>query len=417
MPLRLACVQDNDYFDLLFGYEWKLGKGAGGAHQWYPTDKSLAQSVPDAHDPAKSHAPTMFTSDIALKMDPVYGPISKRFHANPDQFADAFARAWYKLTHRDMGPVSRYLGNLVPKEAQLWQDPLPVASGFPTDDADIASLKTQVLASGLSIAQLVSTAWGSAATFRTTDKRGGANGARIRLSPQKDWPVNQAAAPVLEKLEAIQAKFNAGGDKQVSLADLIVLAGTAAVEEAAKRAGNEVQVPFSPGRTDATQEQTDVNSFSVLEPTADGFRNYLADGHSRSGEELLVDRAQMLTLTAPEMAVLVAGMRALNANATDSDVGIFTERPETLTNDFFVNLLAMDMTWAGKDGSEKIFEAHVEGADNIRWTGSRVDLVFGSNSQLRAIAERYACSDSQPVFVKDFAAAWSKVMNLDRFDL
>ncbi|MGA1993306.1 MAG: catalase/peroxidase HPI [Bryobacteraceae bacterium] len=412
---------DNNYFDNLFGYEWELTKGPGGAQQWAPKDASAAGTVPDAHDPSKKHAPIMFTTDLALKVDPIYAKISKRFHENPQAFADAFAKAWFKLTHRDMGPVSRYLGPLVPRQPLLWQDPVPAVDHERIGERDIAALKAKILASGLSISQLVTTAWASAATFRGSDKRGGANGARIRLAPQKDWEVNQPAelASVLRKLEAIQTDFNAAqsGGKKVSLADLIVLGGCAAVEEAAQRAGHGVKVPFSPGRTDASQEQTDVHSFAVLEPTSDGFRNYLRSGHQRPAEELLVDRAQLLTLTAPEMTVLVGGMRALNANFGQSKHGVFTNRPGTLTNDFFVNLLDMNTKWQASSTSEGVFEGRDRATGEIKWTGTRVDLVFGSNSQLRAAAEFYACDDSKEAFVKDFVAAWNKVMNLDRFDL
>ena len=411
---------DNNYFENLFGYEWELTKSPAGASQWTPKDESAQGSVPDAHDSSKQHAPMMFTTDLALKMDPIYAPISKRFHENPEAFADAFAKAWYKLTHRDMGPVSRCLGALVP-EPQLWQDPVPEVDHELIGEQDIADLKGKILASGLSISQRVSTAWASAATFRGTDKRGGANGARIRLAPQKDWEVNNPAelAKVLETLEQIQNNFNSAqsGGKRVSLADVIVLGGCAAVEEAAKAAGHDVQVPFTPGRTDASPEQTDVDSFAVLEPTADGFRNYFRDGHTRTAEELLVDRAQMLTLTAPEMTVLIGGMRVLNANTGQSELGVFTKRPETLTNDFFVNLLGMGTEWKKSSRCEHFFEGRDSGSDDIKWTATAVDLVFGSNSQLRAIAEVYACDDSQPAFVRDFVAAWDKVMNLDRFDL
>ena len=379
---------DNNYFDNLFGYEWELTKSPAGAHQWTPKNGAAAGTVPDAHDPSKKHAPMMFTTDLALKMDPIYAPISKRFHENPQEFADAFAKAWYKLTHRDMGPVSRYLGPLVPAEPLLWQDPVPAVDHELIGEQDIAALKAKILASGLSISQLVTTAWASAATFRGGDKRGGANGARIRLAPQKDWEVNQPAelAKVLQKLEAIQKDFNSSqsGGKKVSLADLIVLGGCAAVEEAAKKAGHDVKVPFSPGRTDASQEQTDVHSFAVLEPTADGFRNYLRNGQPEPAEELLVDRAQLLTLTAPEMTVLVGGMRALNANFGQSKHGVFTKRPETLTNDFFVNLLDMNTKWQASPTSEGVFEGRDRATGEIKWTGTRVDLVFGSNSQLRA---------------------------------
>jgi catalase-peroxidase len=411
----------NNFFENLFGYEWELTKSPAGAHQWQPKGGAGAGLVPDAHDPSKSHAPFMLTTDLALGMDPIYEPISRRFHENPDEFADAFARAWYKLTHRDMGPISRYLGPLVPDEELIWQDPIPAVDHDLIDEQDIADLKAKILASGLSISQLVSTAWASAATFRGSDKRGGANGARIRLAPQKDWEVNQPIqlARVLEVLESIQRDFNSAqsGDKKVSLADLIVLGGCAGVEAAAKKAGHDVTVPFTPGRTDAAQGQTDVDAFAVLEPTADGFRNYLKTEYTVSAEELLVNRAQLLTLTVPEMTVLVGGMRVLNANAGQSQHGIFTNRPETLTNDFFVNLLDMDTTWQAVSEAEDVFEGHDRGTGELKWTGSRVDLVFGSNSQLRAIAEVYACDDSQQAFVRDFVAAWDKVMNLDRFDL
>ncbi|MDA1315853.1 MAG: catalase/peroxidase HPI, partial [Acidobacteria bacterium] len=412
---------DNNFFDNLFGYEWEQVKSPAGATQWTPKDLSAVGTVPDAHDPSKKHAPMMFTTDLSLKLDPIYAPISKRFHENPDQFADAFARAWYKLTHRDMGPRSRYLGPLVPEEELLWQDPIPQVDHGLIDAADIAALKGKILASGLSVSQLVTTAWASAATFRGTDKRGGANGARIRLAPQKDWGVNQPAelAKVLQTLDAIQKGFNSSqsGGKQVSLADLIVLGGCAAVEEAAKKSGHDVTVPFTPGRMDASQEQTDVDSAAVLEPAADGFRNHLGNGHDRSAEELLLDRASMLTLTAPEMTVLVGGMRVLNANVGGSEDGVFTKRPETLTNDFFVNLLDMNTKWQASSTSEGVFEGRDHGTGELRWTGTRVDLVFGSNSQLRALAEVYGCHDSPQAFVRDFVAAWDKVMNLDRFDL
>ena len=412
---------DNNYFDNLFGYEWEQVKSPAGATQWTPTDASTVGTVPDAHDPSKTHAPMMFTTDLALKMDPIYAPISKRFHENPEEFADAFARAWYKLTHRDMGPRTRCLGPLVPAEPQLWQDPVPDVTHELIGGQDIAELKGKILASGLSISQLVSTAWASAATFRGTDKRGGANGARIRLAPQKDWEVNNPAElrKVLKTLEKIQTDFNSSQSdgKIVSLADVIVLGGCAAVEESAKKAGHDVQVPFSPGRTDALQEQTDVDSFAVLEPTADGFRNYVRNGHKRPAEELVVDRAHTLTLTAPEMTVLVGGMRVLNANVGQSELGVFTNRPETLTNDFFVNLLDMNTKWQVSSKSEHVFEGRNRGTDELKCTGTAVDLVFGSNSQLRAIVEVYACDDSQQTFVRDFVAAWDKVMNLDRFDL
>ena len=412
---------DNNYFDNLFGYEWEQVKSPAGAAQWTPTDASAQGTVPDAHDPSKTHAPTMLTTDLSLKVDPIYAPISKRFHENPEEFADAFAKAWYKLTHRDMGPRTRCLGPLVPAEPQLWQDPVPDVTHELIGEQHIAALRAKILASGLSISQLVSTAWASAAPFRGTDKRGGANGARIRLAPQKDWEVNQPAelGKVLQTLEEIQKDFNSSQSdgKMVSLADVVVLGGCAAVEEAAKKAGHDVQVPFSPGRTDALQEQTDVDSFAVLEPTADGFRNYLGTGHGRSAEELLVDRAHMLTLTAPEMTVLVGGMRVLNANVGQSELGVFTKRSEMLTNDFFVNLLDMNTKWQASSTSEHVFEGRDHGMGEVKWTGTAVDLVFGSNSQLRAIAEVYACDDSQQAFVRDFVAAWDKVMNLDRFDL
>jgi catalase-peroxidase len=411
---------DNGFFDNLFGHEWELGKGAGGAWQWHPKDASAVATVPDAHDPSKKHAPMMFTTDLALRLDPVYAPISKRFHKDPKAFAEAFARAWYKLTHRDMGPVSRLLGPLVPPP-QLWQDPVPKVDHELIGAQDIAGLKAKLLASGLSISQLVTTAWASATTFRGTDKRGGANGARIRLAPQKDWEVNQPAdlAKALPILEKIQKEFNSAqsGKKKVSLADVIVLGGCAAVEAAAKKAGFGVQVPFSPGRTDASQEMTDVESFAVLEPTADGFRNYQRKGDDRPAAELLVDRAHLLTLTAPEMTVLIGGLRVLNANFGQSQLGVFTERPGSLTNDFFVNLLDMGTEWQKSSLCEHFFEGRDRKTGKVKWTGSAVDLVFGSNSQLRAIAEAYACNDSQQTFVRDFVATWNKVMNLDRFDL
>jgi catalase-peroxidase len=412
---------DNNYFDNLFGYEWKQTKSPAGATQWTPTNPAAAGTVPDAHDNSKKHAPMMFTTDLALKMDPIYATISKRFHANPQEFADAFARAWYKLTHRDMGPRTRCLGPWVPAEPQLWQDPVPDVTHALIGEHEIAELKRKILASGLSISQLVATAWASAATFRGTDKRGGANGARIRLAPQKDWKVNSPAelAKVLKTLEEIQKNFNTllSGGKRVSLADVIVLGGCAAVEEAAKKAGHNVQVPFSPGRTDALQEQTDVESFAVLEPTADGFRNYVQPGQTRPAAELLVDRAHLLTLSAPEMTVLVGGLRVLNANVGKSQHGVFTNRPETLTNDFFVKLLDMDTKWQESSTSQDVFEGHDRKTGQLKCTGTAVDLLFGSNSQLRAIAEVYACDASQQAFVRDFVAAWSKVMNLDRFDL
>jgi catalase-peroxidase len=407
---------DNGFFDTLFGFEWELVKSPAGAWQWKPAGGAAADAVPDAHDPAKRHAPTMLTTDLAMRMDPVYGPISKRFHENPDQFADAFARAWFKLTHRDMGPRVRYLGAEVPAEELIWQDPVPAVDHPLVDAADIAALKAKIAAAGLSVAELVSTAWASASTFRGSDKRGGANGARIRLAPQKDWEVNQPAqlAKVLAALEAIQAGFNAGG-KKVSLADLIVLAGGVGIEQAAKAAGHAVEVPFAPGRTDATPAQTDAHSFAVLEPAADGFRNYLKTEQPVSAEELLVDRAQLLTLTAPEMTVLVGGLRALAAGV--SRHGVFTARPGTLTNDFFVNLLDMGVAWTPVSDADELFEGRDRASGELKWLGTRVDLVFGSNSQLRAIAEVYAESGSQAKFVHDFVAAWTKVMNLDRFDL
>jgi catalase-peroxidase len=412
---------DNEYFDNLFGHDWELTKSPAGAHQWTPKNGAAAGTVPDAHDPSKRHAPIMFTTDLALKFDPIYAPISKRFHENPDQFADAFAKAWFKLTHRDMGPIARYLGPLVPAEPLIWQDPVPAVDHELIDAGDIAALKGKILASGLTLSELVTTAWASASTFRGTDKRGGANGARIRLSPQKDWAVNQPAqlAKALQALETIQQDFNAAqtGGKQVSLADLIVLGGCVAVSEAAKKAGHDVKVPFTPGRTDATQEQTDVHSFAVLEPTADGFRNYAASFHTRPAEALLVDRANLLTLTAPEMTVLVGGLRVLNANVGQSELGVFTTRPGALTNDFFINLLDMGVTWKASSPAETVFEGRDRATGELKWTGSRADLVFGSNSQLRAIAEVYACSDGEAAFVQDFVAAWDKVMNLDRFDL
>ena len=411
----------NNFFWNLFGYEWELTKSPAGAHQWKPKGGAGAGTVPDAHDKSKRHAPSMLTTDLALRFDPAYEKISRRFLENPDQFADAFARAWFKLTHRDMGPVSRYLGPLVPKEQLLWQDPVPAVDHKLIDEQDVASLKTKILASGLSISQLVTTAWASAATFRGSDKRGGANGARIRLAPQKNWEVNQPAelAKVLQKLEAIQKDFNSAqsGGKKVSLADLIVLGGCAAVEAAAKKAGSDVKVPFAPGRTDASQEQTDVDAFAVLEPTADGFRNYVRKGLEGSAAERLVDKAQLLTLTAPEMTVLIGGLRALNANVGESKHGVFTKRPETLTNDFFVNLLDMGTKWQKSAASEGVLEGRDRATGELKWTGTVVDLVFGSNSQLRALAEVYASSDSQKAFVRDFVAAWNKVMNLDRFDL
>jgi catalase-peroxidase len=411
---------DNGYLDNLFKYDYELTTSPAGANQWTPKNPEAQGTVPDAHDPSKRHAPMMLTTDLSLKMDPIYAPIAKRFHENPDQLADAFAKAWFKLLHRDMGPGSRYLGPWVP-EPQLWQDPVPDVDHELIGELDIAALKGKVLASGLSISQLVSTAWASAASFRGTDKRGGANGARIRLAPQKDWEVNDPAelAKVLQTLEQIQQEFNStqSGGKKVSLADLIVLGGCAAVEQAAKNAGHHVTVPFAQGRTDASQEQTDVESFAVLEPTADGFRNYLRAGEKLSPETLLLDRANLLTLTPVEMTVLIAGMRALNANLGQSQQGVFTDRPETLTNDFFVTLLDMTMEWKASAAAENEYEGRDRATGEIKWTGSPVDLVFGSNSQLRAISEVYACEDSKEKFVRDFVAAWDKVMNLDRFDL
>ena len=410
----------NNFFWNLFGYEWELTKSPAGAHQWKPKHDMGAGTIPDAHDPSKRHAPAMLTTDLSLRFDPAYEKISRRFHENPDQFADAFARAWFKLTHRDMGPLSRYLGPLIPKEELIWQDPIPAVDHTLIDEQDIASLKSRLLASGLSISQLVTTAWASSATFRGSDKRGGANGARIRLAPQKDWEVNQPAelAKVLQKLEAMQKDFNGtqSGGKKVSLADLIVLGGCAAIEAAAKKAGQEVKVPFSPGRMDASQQQTDVESFAFLEPAADGLRNYVRKGLEGSAAELLVDKAQLMTLTAPEMTVLIGGLRVLNANVGQSRHGVFTKRPETLTNDFFVNLLDMKTQWQ-KSAVEGVLEGRDRSKGDLKWTGTVVDLVFGSNSQLRALVEVYACSDSQEVFVRDFVAAWNKVMNLDRFDL
>ncbi|MDO9501497.1 catalase/peroxidase HPI [Falsiroseomonas sp.] len=412
---------DNGYFDNLFNYEWELTKSPAGAWQWTPANGSGDGTVPDAHDPSVRHAPMMTTADMALKMDPIYAPISKRFHENPEQLADAFARAWFKLTHRDMGPKDRYLGPLVPQEELLWQDPVPPVDHKLVDAQDIAALKGRILASGLPIHQLVATAWASASTFRGSDKRGGANGARIRLAPQKDWEVNQPAqlAGVLAKLEAIQQEFNAAqtSGKKVSLADLIVLGGCAAIEQAARKAGHEVEVPFTPGRTDASQDKTDVESFEVLEPTSDGFRNYQKTRYTLTAEELLVDRAQLLTLSAPEMTVLVGGLRVLNANTGQAQHGVFTQRPETLSNDFFVNLLDMGTVWRPTSEAAEVFEGRDRATGAVKWTGTRVDLVFGSNSQLRALAERYGCEDAKEAFVKDFVAAWTKVMNLDRFDL
>ena len=409
---------DSSYFDTLFGYEWEKHKSPAGAWQWRPKDGAAADAVPDAHDPSKKHAPMMATADLALRVDPEYEKISRRFHENPDALADAFARAWFKLTHRDMGPRARYLGSLVPDEELIWQDPLPAPAGEVIDGKDIAALKKQLLDSGLSIAELVSTAWASASTFRGSDKRGGANGARVRLAPQKDWAVNDPAAlaKALAAIEKVQAAFNAGG-KQVSLADLIVLGGCAAVEAAASAGGYEVTVPFSRGRVDASQEQTDIESFEPLEPKADGFRNYLAGEFAVPAEHLLVDRAQLLTLTAPEMTALVGGLRVLGANTGDSMHGVFTARPGTLSNDFFVNLLDMVTEWQPSAADPQVFEARDRSSGEIRWTGTRVDLIFGSNSELRALAEVYACSDGAEQFIGDFVKVWAKVMDLDRFDL
>ncbi|MBU3728879.1 MAG: catalase/peroxidase HPI [Phycisphaerales bacterium] len=413
---------DNSYFDTLFGYEWKLTKSPAGAHQWIPTDESAKTAVPDAHDPKRRHAPVMLTTDLSLRTDPAYEKISRRFHKNPAEFADAFARAWFKLTHRDMGPKPRYLGSMVPKEDLIWQDPVPAVAHTLVDAADIAALKAKVMASGLTVAQLVRTAWASASTFRGSDKRGGANGARVRLAPQKDWAANNPAdlAKVLKSLEAIRAEFNAAhaaAKKQVSLADLIVLAGCAAVEHAAKAAGVTVTVPFAPGRTDATEAHTDAASFLVLEPSADGFRNYLAPGQARRAEHLLVDKADLLTLTPPEMTALVGGMRVMGANYDGSSHGVLTGRPGALSNDFFVNLIDMGTEWSPASGGEDMFEGRDRATGKAKWTATRVDLVFGSNSELRALAEVYASDDAKEKFVHDFAAAWHKVMSLDRFDL
>ena len=410
---------DNSFFETLFGYEWQKVKSPAGAWQWIPTDPAAASAVVDAHDPAVRHTPVMLTTDLSLRMDPVYEPISRHFYENPQELADAFARAWFKLTHRDMGPIVRYLGPLVPAEPQIWQDPVPPVTHELIGQADIAALKNAILASGLTISQLASTAWAAASTFRGTDKRGGANGARIRLAPQNDWEVNNPAglAQVLRTLEGIQQQFNAGGTKQVSLADVIVLGGCAAVEQAARNAGYDIEVPFAPGRTDASQEQTDVESFAVLEPVADGFRNYTGKVAAQLAEHTLIDRASLMTLTAPELTVLVGGMRVLNTNYDQSSLGVFTGRPQTLTNDFFVNLLDMGTVWQATSEAEDTFEGRDRGTGELKWTGSRFDLVFGSNSQLRAIAEVYASGDSSEKFVRDFVAAWGKVMNLDRFDL
>lgn len=411
---------DNSYFDVLFGYEWELTKSPAGAHQWVPKGGAGSDSVPDAFDPDKRHQPIMTTADLSMRLDPAYEPIARRFHENPDEFADAFARAWFKLTHRDMGPRARYLGSEVPEEVLIWQDPVPAVTHELINDNDSADLKSRILASGLSVSALVSTAWASASTFRGSDKRGGANGARIRLAPQKDWKVNNPAqlAKVLDTLEGIQKEFNgAQSGKMVSMADLIVLGGCAGIEQAAKNAGHDVTVPFTPGRTDATQDQTDVDSFAVLEPLADGFRNYMKKKYGVSAEEMLVDKAQLMTLTAPEMTVLIGGMRVLGTNFGDTKHGVFTDRPGSLTNDFFVNLLDMGTTWKATSGDQDEFEGRDRKSGALKWTGTRVDLIFGSNSELRAIAEVYGCSDSGERFVKDFIAAWNKVMNLDRFDL
>ncbi|WP_297694964.1 catalase/peroxidase HPI [uncultured Eudoraea sp.] len=411
----------NKYFENLFGYEWELTKSPAGAHQWKPKNNAGADTIPDAHDPEKKHAPFMLTTDLSLRMDPAYEKISRHFYENPDEFADAYARAWFKLTHRDMGPVTRYLGPEVPEEELIWQDPIPAADYELISDSDIAVLKANILASGLSVSELVSTAWASASTFRGSDKRGGANGARIRLAPQKDWKVNnpEQLVKVLDTLGRIQQEFNdaQSGNKKVSLADLIVLGGCAAVEKAAKNAGHEVSVPFTPGRTDASEEQTDAESFEALEPLADGFRNYVKDKFSVGAEELLVDKAQLMTLSAPEMTVLVGGMRVLNTNFDQSEHGVFTKRPETLTNDYFLNLLDMSTTWKAIGDSDEVFEGVDRATGTRKWTGTRVDLIFGSNSELRALAEVYGCADSKEKFIADFVAAWDKVMNLDRFDL
>lgn len=411
----------NNFFENLFGFEWELSKSPAGAHQWKPKNGAGAGTVPDAHDKSKSHAPTMLTTDVALKVDPIYEKISRRFFENPDQFADAFARAWYKLTHRDMGPRARYLGAEVPAEELIWQDPLPAVNHKLIDDQDIAALKSKILASGLSVSELVSTAWASASTFRGSDKRGGANGARIRLAPQKDWEVNNPTqlAKVLKTLEGIQKEFNGAtsGGKAVSIADLIVLAGCAGVEKAAKNAGHDVKVPFTPGRTDASQEQTDVESFEVLEPSADGFRNYLKTHHTAAAEAMLIDKAQLLTLTAPELTVLVGGLRVLNTNFDKSQHGVFTKNPEALTNDFFVSLLDFGTTWNATSDSQNVFEGRDRKTGTVKWTGTRADLIFGSNAELRALIEVYGCADSKDKFIQDFVAAWNKVMNLDRFDL
>ncbi len=411
----------NNYFENLFGYDWELTKSPAGANQWIPKDGAGAGTVPDPHDPSKSHVPTMLTTDLSMRFDPEYEKISRRFYENPDQFADAFARAWFKLTHRDMGPKSRYLGSEVPAEDLIWQDPVPAVDHALVNDNDVKDLKANILASGLTVSELVSAAWASASTFRGSDKRGGANGGRVRLAPQKDWDVNNPAElnKVLDTLSSIQEEFNsnAGGGKKVSIADLIVLAGCAGVEQAAKNAGHDITVPFTPGRTDATAEQTDVDSFNVLYPFADGFRNYLRENYPVSAEELLIDKAQLMTLTAPEMTVLLGGMRVLNTNFDRSSHGVFTDKAESLTNDFFVNLLDIGTSWSSASGDDSVFEGRDRKTGDVKWTGTRVDLIFGSNSELRAIAEVYGCGDSQEKFLKDFVAAWDKVMNLDRFDL
>lgn len=411
----------NNFWENLFGFEWELSKSPAGAHQWIPKDGAGAGTVPDAHDPNKSHAPFMLTTDLALRFDPIYEPISRHFHQNPDEFADAFAKAWYKLTHRDMGPKSRYLGPEVPSEDLIWQDPIPTLDHDLVDEGDVASLKGKILDSGLSVAELASTAWASASTFRGSDKRGGANGARIRLAPQKDWEVNNPPqlAKILQTLEGIQKAFNdsQSGNKKISLADLIVLGGCVGVELAAQNAGHEITVPFTPGRTDATAEQTDIESFTILEPVADGFRNYVSDSYPVSTEELLVDRAQLMTLTAPEMTALIGGMRAMNTNHDGSAHGVFTNRPGALTNDYFVNLLDLGTAWKSTSDTDEVFEGRDRATGDLKWTGTRVDLIFGSNTELRAIAEVYGCQDGEERFVKDFVKAWDKVMSLDRFDL
>ncbi|ARK11075.1 catalase/peroxidase HPI [Fibrella sp. ES10-3-2-2] len=411
----------NEYFDHLFAFDWELTKSPGGAHQWKPKNEAGAGTVPDAHDPSKRHQPTMLTTDLSLRVDPAYEKISRRFHENPDEFADAFARAWFKLTHRDMGPIERYLGPEVPTEELVWQDPVPARTYDLVADEDIATLKDQILASGLTVSQLVSTAWASASTFRNSDKRGGANGGRVRLAPQKDWKVNNPAqlATVLKTLEGIQQSFNSAqtGNKQISIADLIVLAGGVGVEQAAKNAGHDVTVPFTPGRTDASQEQTDVTSFQAMEHRADGFRNYLNASHKSPAEDMLIDKAQLLTLTVPQLTVLIGGMRVLNTNFDHSQHGVFTERPESLTTDYFVNLLDLNTTWNPTSDARDTFQGRDRKTGKLKWTGTRVDLIFGSNSELRAIAEVYGCGDSQEKFVRDFVAAWTKVMNLGRYDL